>query len=687
MYAEVPAHIKSPKILACVLCQQRKIKCDKGAPCSNCEKIGARCTPSTPAPARKKRRTNRDLRERLAKCEALLKQYGPLPTTNGADTSGSSPSVDYAGSGDGSLLQSPLQIQSQGPDDNSRNPIWMPMGKVIVEDGSMKYSDNFPWSTVQKQLQSMRQLLEDEERSMADSDVNPPEDEVNLSFSDVSPANFDDVTPAPVQVFKLWQVFLERVNPLIKLIHVPSLQPVVFDASTDHSKIPHNAQALLFSIYFISTVSLTEEESNTILDMPKEEALRRFASGIKTALTRASFLEKYDMMILQSLVLYLLGLHGRADRHETWILSGILIRMAQKLGLHRDGDAFDFTPFEAEMRRRLWWQIIMADTKHAMASGFHAPLLTWHWDTKLPHNVNDADLYPNFMEPIQPRDGPTEMAFMMVTCELARFVIENRITDLQTLSLGSLKQASAKDQTPKDSATPKDIVQFIETQLFSAEENNNLDPSVSPLHFLASRFKTVLASELFSLLTPLHELPEWGTEIFNSEDNVFRICLVHFERHTDLYEEIKETSFAWFFKLHFETDGILFIAGQLQTRSLGSLVDRSWALIDRVYHNHPEVWNMTRKKNVTLGVSILKAWRVREQALSQLGLPYDIPTVIAGLEATVPQSNPSPAPPVETVAPVATQQDQDWLVDQLSGYSLDPLDAASFMQAGTHPHF
>lgn len=39
MNTDVPALVKSPKILACILCQQRKIKCDKGAPCSNCEKV------------------------------------------------------------------------------------------------------------------------------------------------------------------------------------------------------------------------------------------------------------------------------------------------------------------------------------------------------------------------------------------------------------------------------------------------------------------------------------------------------------------------------------------------------------------------------------------------------------------------------------------------------------------------
>ncbi|PTB78675.1 hypothetical protein M440DRAFT_1297637, partial [Trichoderma longibrachiatum ATCC 18648] len=74
------------RILACVLCQHRKIKCDRNSPCSNCIKANVTCTPSTPAPARKRRRPNQDLQERLARCEELLKQYAsgtvPIPASS-----------------------------------------------------------------------------------------------------------------------------------------------------------------------------------------------------------------------------------------------------------------------------------------------------------------------------------------------------------------------------------------------------------------------------------------------------------------------------------------------------------------------------------------------------------------------------------------------------------------------------
>ncbi|KAH6970980.1 fungal-specific transcription factor domain-containing protein [Ilyonectria sp. MPI-CAGE-AT-0026] len=677
-----PVNSRSPRILSCVLCQQRKIKCDKGAPCSNCDKVGAICTPSTPAPARKSRRTNRDLRERLARCEALLKQHELSASTSEPAAASTSRSTDYAASMSDASQSPSQQLTPFADDERERelNPIWMPQGKVIVENGSVKYVDNFPWATIQNQLQTIHQLLDDEERSATDSDMTPPREEIQVSFGDATTTTTEDVTPTPVQIFKLWQIFLERVNPLTKLIHAPSLQPLVVEASNDHTSIPQNAQALLFSIYSVATISLTETESAQVLKMPKEKALLRFASGAKAAFMRAKFMEKYDLMTLQAVVLYLLSLHGYTSRHETWILSGILMRMAQKLGLHKDGEALNLPPFEAEMRRRVWWQILMSDTKYAIASGFHEPLLTWNWDTKFPHNVNDADLFPNFMEPIRPRDGPTEMGFYLMFCELCQFMIENRITDFQTLTLG---HANGTKQTPMASITYQTLVQILDAKL-TALEQKYIDTSVGPLHLLASRVRIFITAELLSILTPVHEIPEWGTEIFNAEDNVFRICLIHFENHSNICDEMKDTNFIWFLKLHFEIDAILFIAGQLQNRTLGGLVDRAWILMDRVYHIQPELWNMSKKDNVKVGLSIIKAWRERERALFQLGLPYDISPVISKLQKIVPQSSPPPAllppPTIEPQGPLST----DWIVDQLSNYMID---TSTMMSQGPHDHF
>ena len=63
---------------SCILCQQRKVKCDRQKPCSNCTKARVECVASTPTHPRRRRRklTEIDLAARLRRYEQLLRDHG-----------------------------------------------------------------------------------------------------------------------------------------------------------------------------------------------------------------------------------------------------------------------------------------------------------------------------------------------------------------------------------------------------------------------------------------------------------------------------------------------------------------------------------------------------------------------------------------------------------------------------------
>lgn len=65
---------KSQRVLACILCQQRKVKCDRKFPCANCIQHGAQCVPSTQTRPRRRRFPERQLLERLRSYEDLLRE-------------------------------------------------------------------------------------------------------------------------------------------------------------------------------------------------------------------------------------------------------------------------------------------------------------------------------------------------------------------------------------------------------------------------------------------------------------------------------------------------------------------------------------------------------------------------------------------------------------------------------------
>ena len=70
----------------CTLCARRKVKCDKGEPCSNCIKSKAECLYEAPTPHRpRKRVADEELLNRLALYEDLLRKHS-IEITQPANT-------------------------------------------------------------------------------------------------------------------------------------------------------------------------------------------------------------------------------------------------------------------------------------------------------------------------------------------------------------------------------------------------------------------------------------------------------------------------------------------------------------------------------------------------------------------------------------------------------------------------
>lgn len=149
------------------------------------------------------------------------------------------------------------------------------------------------------------------------SQVTPDYNEYLLFGNGLSPEiDVEKLRPSPGQVFSLWQVYLDRVNPLTKLIHAPTLQPHLVEATSGSQNLPKNVEALLFSIYSMATISLTESECSSILGSSKDAALGRFSAGVRITLLRVEFLKSHDLTTLQALVLHLVLQNGHLNSFD-----------------------------------------------------------------------------------------------------------------------------------------------------------------------------------------------------------------------------------------------------------------------------------------------------------------------------------------------------------------------------------
>ena len=130
----------------------------------------------------------------------------------------------------------------------------------------------------------------------------------NLLFgSRKSAVDISTLHPEPVQIFRLWQLYLENVDPLLKITHTPSLQGRIIEATSNLSNIKPNMEALMFSIYCMSVLSLAVDECQAIFGSSKADLLTRYHFGCQQALLNCGFLRCSDRDCLTALYLYIVS--------------------------------------------------------------------------------------------------------------------------------------------------------------------------------------------------------------------------------------------------------------------------------------------------------------------------------------------------------------------------------------------
>lgn len=97
---------------------------------------------------------------------------------------------------------------------------------------------------------------------------------------------------------------------------------------------------------------------------------------------------------VEALIFYLQTEYvGSEDRQASfWLMVGTIIRVALKMGYHRDGSHFPKMPaYDAEMRRRTWCILTQLDTAASSQAGLPRMIKQAECDTAEPRNLLDED--------------------------------------------------------------------------------------------------------------------------------------------------------------------------------------------------------------------------------------------------------------------------------------------------------
>ncbi|KAI1338680.1 fungal-specific transcription factor domain-containing protein [Xylariaceae sp. FL0016] len=664
--------IKVTRGHSCVLCQQRKVRCDKKKPCSNCVKAGVDCrvVPPQPPRRRKKRIPERDLVERLRKYEALLSQNGVEFEALGADIKIVDPgSVEEGDELDPEFMRHRAKGSPAGADPD-----------LISSPGeNLHRPRTFKWFPFQKEFRSIDDLIRDssEEDEDVGSSINQAYDKMfdNADgFPFVVGGQYQGVTdlhPSAIQIFQLWQIYLNNVNPILKLTHTPTLQVRIIEAGANLDKVSRSLEALMFSIYLMAITSLSDEETEETFNEPRPALLSKYYHATQQALLNAGFMRMPDLTLLQAFVLYCVsvdfmvldklsdpnkygnqfGIRQYSDPRSLFCLTGMGVRLAHRLGLQRDGAQFGFSPFEVEQRRRLWWTLAGFDRRIGEMCGSTITAISNGGNCKLPLNINDADLHLHAKDSPPPHTGATEMIFALTRLEMAKAPGNDKMK----------AQLSAANPQAVTNLADHRFTGYLDQYAHYMEETylKYCDPKI-PIHYMtllmtrANMSKLKIVSGFFRVaITAPSPLPAADSEALFIE----AIKMVEYDSMIQAHESLK--GYLWYTKMHFPFPAYVCLLSELRNRTSGDLCERAWETI----FEHAERRKMTTHTHTPLHLSFstlfVKAWDAREKAEVAHGRTIAPPRLISlmrQIDARMPKKAkekapmPTPSPKIPVVS-------------------------------------
>jgi hypothetical protein len=437
--------------------------------------------------------------------------------------------------------------------------------------------------------------------------------------------------PPTEHIYQLWEAFLDNVNPLSKLVHVPSLQPAIEKAISNIDCIPKGFEALLFAIYSIAVLSLPDDECREKLGESRAILLPRYVRATRTALTRAGFMSSTSIVTLQALVLHIFSIRDVFEPRAVWSLTGVAIRVAEGMGMRVDGTLLGLSPFETEIRRRIWWQLQMHDFRAAELCG-QAKFRNFELDEttpKKPANVNDEDLNPAMSQAVIESTRPTEMMYCMLRSDLASFAAAQKAkmnTSAKTTII--TEEFSAMDDLKLKDSFIKELEDMIETRYLRF-----CDPS-QPLQLL-----TLLGGRLsINLIRFIAHHPRRWAKLdqvpLSEQQLVWSITIGLLEKYNMMQSSPMLQRFAWCVPYFVQWHAVIHILDTLRANPLHADATNAWRLIDALYQNNPQMLMSTKKPIfVAVGNLCLRAFTARLATLeSQVRNILNTPDYITNLQ-------------------------------------------------------
>ncbi|KAF9247554.1 transcriptional regulator family: Fungal Specific TF [Penicillium roqueforti] len=552
---------------SCVTCRRRKVRCNKRSPCSNCTKAGIDCTfpPPGRAPRKSKRPPDAELLSRLRRLEGVIDHLRGNGDTEGGSTSTQAPPSTTGSSTVRSEPTAPTSVSTEpqnqvdggrhcpfeasDPKKLAPNKFENEFGRLVIDEGRSRYVSNRLWTSLGDEIEELQDILD--HSSSGEDDTPSPESSQSAShdgflfgFYSLSKSLREFHPPMP-KVSLLWETYQENVAPLVTIVHRPTARDLFSQAARNPDALDKNSEALVFSMYLCSIVSMKPDDCWFQFGEDRTIAVKRYRFATEQALAKAGFLNTQSLVLLQAAVLFLVCVRREDDSKFVWSMTSIVLRLAQSLGLHRDGSNFALKPYETEMRRRLWWHISLLDVRSSEDHGTDPLIHESMYDTLLPLNLNDDDLSPDMEEPPKEREGFTDVTFCLIRYRAGRMI-----------------------QIISDRCEQRYI--------------KHCDMNI-PLQWCTATVGRLILAKLWLIVHHPMTRKERGNVSQATRESLFLTAIEVLEFGHLLETDLKTAKWGWLFRTNMQWHGIAFVLSEVCVRPICPITDRAWSAVSSIY--------------------------------------------------------------------------------------------------------
>ncbi|KIW04126.1 uncharacterized protein PV09_04934 [Verruconis gallopava] len=443
--------------LSCGPCRHRKLKCNRSHPCDNCIKRGDvdACTYAAPNAKRKNTSHNGtasgnpdEMQNRIDRLESLVLSLmtngaqAAGPTAANAAIAGVGPASGSSIGGSSPRFQLDAESVREEPEDaedgdeSEVDKMSKQMGVMKMDSGKTIFASEAHWYSILAEIAEVKNHFAAHKKEFEEhyNNVKQKAEELKrettsfFPFITEKPASHSEILAAfpnkqttDVLISRFFNT--HNYDPAFHIIHGPTYQRQYDQHWISPSDTPLIWLAMTYAMMSIAVQSFIRAE-----DGPPEyrEALPKMLRDYRRLTAQCLILVDITAPItymLETLLLCVISELGRTRDAETGPLLGVsvIVRLAMRMGYHRDSRDFpQVTPFQGEMRRRIWTVVRHCDLLFSLQAGLPPMIRPHDTNTAPPLNIYDDELSEEMKElpASRPLTETTPMTYIIYKNEL-----------------------------------------------------------------------------------------------------------------------------------------------------------------------------------------------------------------------------------------------------------------------------